>query len=505
MMSTTSRTEPRTYGGWRRRRAIGLLGLGTGGTLALMGALVLVIVSGAVSLHALLVAGPCALVVGALTVVRVHGVPLGQLALQHSRWWYAAKRGYTKYTAGVVIDHPRAFQLPGVLAPTTLLSAEDGLGGRYGLVWDRRTGLLTATLRVVPTSTWLAERADTDQWVANWGSWLAGLGHMPMIRWVTVTCDTAPEPGYTLTNAVASSLAPDAPPQARDILHQLVLTAPNAAADVDTRVSITFDPSASPAAPKDLTAAAAEVGRALQGLESALGTCGVTVVGRATADEIAGFVRTAFDPHARGEINRLLERHRGGPTGSDAESADGIGYMDAGPVGAEDHYDRYVHDGGVSVTWAWHEAPRSNVHADVLARLVSPGLFAKRVTMQYRPLPAMEATRVLESEVNAATFRRHYRNRTGRDETARDAHDQARAQQAAAEEAMGAGVVLLALYVTTTVTSDGDLPRAVSDTEASAEASRIRLRRMWNSQAAAFAATLPCGICPAELARRWPH
>lgn len=498
-MTTTRHTDPRTYGGWRRRRGIGLLGLGTGGTLTLLGTLVLIMVTGALSARALLYLGPVVLPVAALAIVRVHGVSLGQMAVQRLRWWYGAKRGYTKYKAGVVVEHPRAFQLPGVLAPTTLLSAEDGLGGRYGLVWDRRTGLLTATLRVVPTSTWLAERADTDQWVANWGAWLASLGHMPMVRWVTVTCETAPEPGYTLTNAVTSGLDPYAPPAARDILHQLVLAAPNAAADVDTRVSITFDVSASPAAPTDLTAAVAEVGRALQGLESALGTCGVAVVGRATSDEIAGIVRTAFDPDARGEVNHLLERRRAG------ETLPGLGYMDSGPVGADEHYDHYRHDGGVSVTWAWHEAPRSNVHADVLARLISPGLHAKRVTMQYRPLPAIEATRVLEAEVNAATFRRHYRHRTGRDETARDSFDQARAQQAAAEEAMGAGVVLLAMYVTVTVTDEAQLPRAVSDIQASAEGSRIRLRRMWNSQAAAFAATLPCGICPAELSRRWPH
>ena len=98
------------------------------------------------------------------------------------------------------------------------------------------------------------------------------------------------------------------------------------------------------------------------------------------------------------------------------------------------------------MTWAWHEAPRQNVTADVLARLIAPGPYPKRVSLQYRPFPAAAATRVLEAEVNAATFREHYRSRTGRDETARDAHDQARARQAAAEEAAGAGVCLISLY-----------------------------------------------------------
>ena len=64
---------------------------------------------------------------------------------------------------------------------------------------------------------------------------------------------------------------------------------------------------------------------------------------------------------------------------------------------------------------------------------------------------------------------------------------------------------LVSLYVTVTVTSDTDLPRAAAETEAAAESSKIRLRRMTYAQAAGWAATLPCGICPAELAQRMPH
>ena len=180
-------------------------------------------------------------------------------------------------------------------------------------------------------------------------------------------------------------------------------------------------------------------------------------------------------------------------------------WAEAGPFGAEEFPGHYRHDSGMSVTWAWHEPPRQNVASDVLARVVVPGPYPKRVSLQYRPFPAATAARVLESEVNAASFRAHYRHRTGRDETARDAYDQARARQAAAEEAAGAGVCLLSMFVTVTVTSESDLPNAVASIEAAAESSKIRLRRMTYSQAAGFAATLPCGICPADLARRMPH
>ena len=55
---------------------------------------------------------------------------------------------------------------------------------------------------------------------------------------------------------------------------------------------------------------------------------------------------------------------------------------------------------------------------------------------------------------------------------------------------------LISLYVTATVTTSADLPHATAWIEAGRRALEIRLRRMAYSQAAGFAATLPCGIRP---------
>jgi hypothetical protein len=59
--------------------------------------------------------------------------------------------------------------------------------------------------------------------------------------------------------------------------------------------------------------------------------------------------------------------------------------------------------------------------------------------------------------------------------------------------------------VTVTVTDPAQLARATADTEAAAESSKIRLQRLYRSQAAGFTATLPCGICLPELAHRFQH
>jgi hypothetical protein len=489
----------RTYGGWRRSRRIGLLGLGPAATFTLLGCLTVLLVVAAVSFRALVYVAPPMLAAGAAGMIRVGGIPLAQLAVQRLRWWRGSRAGHTGYRAEVVMAHAGVLQLPGTLAATELLSAEDGTGGRYGLVRDRHAGYLTATLRVVPASTWLADPGDADQWVANWAAWLSSLGYLPTIRWATVTVDTAPDPGLTLAGHIASQVDTAAPRGAVEILDQVVAAAPAATADVRTWVSITFDPAAARVAPRSLAEAVTETGQALAGLESALAACGVAVQGRARASDIAGMVRTAFDPAVRGQVSRLLA------TGLGPALEEQLNWASAGPAGAEERWDCYQHDSGTSVTWAWREAPRQNVTSDVLARLLAPGSWPKRVSLQYRPLPAHHAAAALDSQVRAAEFRSEYARRTRRDVTARDVHDHARARQAADEEACGAGVSLLGMYVTVTVTDPADLPRAVADTEAAAEWSRIRLQRLYRSQAAGFTATLPCGICLPELARRFQH
>ena len=496
---TSDPATARTYGGWRRRRPMGLLGLGPVGTLALFGVVIVVLASIAISPRAALYIAPPLVAGAALSLTRVQGMPLATWVTIRVRWWRAVARNWTSYRSGIVIEHPRAWQLPGVLAATMLVSAEDGHGGRYGLIWDRHTGFLTATIRVTPASWWLADRADADTWVASWGAWLASLDYIPAVRWVSVTVNTAPEPGTTLADTVAASISPDAPAVARQIITAVAAASPDAAAHTTVQVSITYDPRADPARPADLTAAAAAVTRSVHGLMTALGTCGVTVDGLASAADLAATVRTAYDPASHGEVARLMAAK--GPR----RTAETLTWLDAGPVGAHELADAYLHDSGISCTWAWHEAPRQNVTSTVLARLTGPGPWPKRVTLQYRPFPAAAATRAIEQEVNAAGFRDAYRRRTGRDSTARDSYDHSRAAQAAMEEAAGAGVGLIGLYVTVTAQDADHLPQAAANVEAAAEGCRIRLRRMYHSQAAGFATTLPCGICPPALSRRWPR
>lgn len=494
--SGAASAEPRTYGGWRRRRGIGLGNLDARQTILVLTAIVVVLVSAAVSLKLALVLAVPALAIVAVAVAHWDGVWVTDAALARLRFAVAARRGETTYRSGVVVAHPRAWQLPGVLAATRCLDVEDGEGGTYGLVWDRRSGLLTATLRVAATGTMLADAGESDAWVANWAGWLAALGDEPTVRWVTVTVDTAPDPGSTLAERVERHLDPAAPEAARAIMAELVAASPGAAAQVDTRVSITFDTDRAPDKPANLLEAAAEASRTLRGLEVALAGCGLSVLGRASAAELAGIVRACFDPAARGQVAAALA----GP-----DPAAVLEWADAGPAAAEESWDRYAHDSGTSVTWATRDAPRQQVTSQVMTRLVAPGRWPRRVTFAYQVFPADAAAKVVEAERNAAAFRTACRQRTRRDETARDTEDRARAERAAVEESQGAGVALWSIYVTTTVADETQLPAACADVEQRAGATKLRLRRMYGSQAAGFAATLPCGVYPPYLAGRARH
>jgi hypothetical protein len=484
----------RTYGGWRRRRSIGLFGLGLNATLILLGGLVVLMLSGMFAPMFALYFLPVMAVAFLLAAVPVRGESMLSFLLSRLRWWWAKVLGHTRYRAGVMVEHPRAFQLPGVLAPVSLLSCEDGRGGRFGLAWNRRLGHMTATVLVTSNSVWLAEPSDVDTWVANWHQWLASLGYMPWVQWVTVTVESRPAPGSALRRSVEADIDPQSPAAARRIMRDLVLNSPTVSAQVETRISLTYDPRKFPVAPKDRMEAAVEISGYLNQIETSLASTGVSVLGRATPEQLVAMVRTAYDPTVVNDFSSMLS--------DTPEEIGTVDWTDATPVEAEVHHDRYTHDSGTSVAWIWQEAPRTHVTSTVLAELLSPTRWVKRTTLLFRPWPAAAAARALEHQNAAAQYKSDLSARVRHRVSARDRQDVAYAQQAAREETRGAGLVQVSLYTTATVDAEEKLQQAVAHTESAAETSRIRLRRAWGSQDVAFATTLPLGVCPPFLIQR---
>jgi len=129
--------------------------------------------------------------------------------------------------------------------------------------------------------------------------------------------------------------------------------------------------------------------------------------------------------------------------------------------------------------------------SSVLAGLLAPhrDITRKRVTIMYRPHDPAWAARIVERDRRTALFRLG-----GNKPAARDVAHAAAAEQTAREEAKGAGLVRFAMLVTATVESAADLPMAAAAIDVLAPPARIQLRRMYGSQATAFAAGLPIGI-----------
>ena len=476
---STARLEQRSYGGWRVSRSVGIGSLDTRqSVMALGGVLAPIVAAFLGGLIPALVAAVPGLVLVVLAVLRRDGVLVLDLAAARIRWQIASWRGQTLYRGQILAAYPQVLDLPGVLAPTRLLEAkEPGRSGRVGIVWNQASGEMSATLLLSPAGALLADSATINRQVDAWGQLLASLADDPQIRHAAVTIELVPEAGTQLDHHVTGRLSPDAPELAATVMRQVVRAAPQASSRVSARMTLTLAPEA-----KTVADAAALVMRSLAGISTS--AAGAELVRRATATDLIRIVRCAFDPEV---------------AVAPAEEFATLSWPEAGPVAAEEDYESYAHDGSVSQSWALLEAPRQRVGHAVLLPLLSPGRYARRVTLAYRTLSREEAGALLEREINAATARAEYRRRTKRDTTARDRADAERAARAAAEEAQGAGLVQFGLYVTATCSHIDQLPPMRREVEQAAGQARLRLRLARGGQAGLFAAGLPCGIFPPYL------
>lgn len=483
-MAATESSPIRTYGGWRKSRGLGVGSLDTRQTITLM-----VAVGGVTFATAVFGAkvglglSPVALILVALVVWRRDGISLLDYLFSAVSYARARGRGETSFRGHVMVRWPQSGSLPGVLAPTELLDVEVPGRERCGLVWDRRSGLMSATMLLSTGGTLLSDQLTSETYVASWGALLSSLADQPSIKWAAVTVEITPDAGPALRRDVDARMDPTAPALARQILAELVDAAPAASARVATRLTVTVDPAAGGERIASVTEGAAQTLRVLDSLNPA--AAGAEVLRRATAADMARIVRSAYDPDSR---NTAATDWR--PEGEN------LPWGDTGPVGCEEEPDHYRHENAYSVSWALLEAPRQQVAHNVLLRLLSPGQFARRVTLLYRVLDRDEAGSLLEKEQTAADARSAYRTRTHRDENARERKDRNTAHGNAEEEAAGAGLVQFSLFVTATVTEAEDLSAARAEVENAASSSRLKLRVCRFSQAAAFTVGLSAGIYP---------
>ncbi|GAA1612944.1 hypothetical protein GCM10009733_006240 [Nonomuraea maheshkhaliensis] len=477
----TSTSQARSYGGWRRSRSAGLGKLDSRQTLTVLAAVLVPVMAGifidqAVALYT----APLSLLCIAAAIAQRDGMLLIDIARGWARWRYADWRTHTIYLGHVAAPIQHDGALPGMLAPLKLIDAADPGRGRIGVLWNQRTGQVSATLLLSPSGALLADVDTVNRQVAAWGGLLARLADDITIRHAVVSIDLLPENGSQLADHVASRFDPAAPRLAAAVMADLVAAAPRAASRVAVRLTLTCDPSLGATSRVKLPDAIASLLSSLNGLGVA--AAGAEAVKRASATDLIRIVRCAFDPEAESA-----------PAGWDE-----LRWRDAGPTYARERRDRYDHEAAHSTSWVLAEAPRQRVPHDVLLHLLSPGRYRRRVTLTFRALPRLVGAGVVESEVNAAAVREEVRRRARRAPTARERADAERAAIGAHEEARGAAIVQWTIYVTTTVTRADELEEARREVLQAAGHSRLRLRPARWGQAAAFAVGLPCGVYPSD-------
>ncbi|GGV18282.1 hypothetical protein GCM10010260_67580 [Streptomyces filipinensis] len=486
-MSFDALTRP-TYGNWRRPRRPGFGPLGLLGTVVAFGGLVVALLASLVSLAAaIVVLIPTAFALAPLALRTADGRNIYQLLTLRIGWMKRKANGSTTYISGPLSRRPGGrFQPPGLLARTKMHEGRDAYDRPFGVIHHPGRNLYTLVLACEPDGGSLVDPQQVDIWVASWGDWLSRLSHEPGLRGAQVVVETAPDTGTRLAAEVLPRISPDAPAAARAVMEEVVERYPTASSEMHTYIALTYGPAGGPK--RDADDVITDLSMRLPGLLSGLIAAGGGAAYPLSAERIAEVVRVAYDPAVAPDVLSVRAE----------QTTTGVEWEDSGPAAAVETVSAYKHDSGVSRTWMLTLAPRGTVRSNVLRGLLepAPGTRRKRVSLVYRPIDPATSARIVEADRRAAHFMASSR---GGLVQARASSEIRAAEQTAAEEASGAGLVEFSLMVTVTVDNEDELHDAAITVRNLQASSRILMRPADRMQASAFTCTLPVGILP------WQH
>lgn len=476
-----------TFGNFSRPARPGIWGLGVVGTAVVVGGMLLAALSFFFSFWVTAVIGGITLIALGLLAGRYQDKNFGQRLVRRVAWFKGRRARRHIYRSGLTAAVPSlSHRLPGLAAASVLHTAHDSYQRPYALVEHPHVGHFAVVLRCEPDGAALVDQATVEQRVAGYADYLAALADEPGIVAATVTVESTPDPGTRLTAEIGRLTRPDAPELARSMMREIHQTYPAGGAALRVTATVVYSPAmlrhGNPDVQgEDLIAAIRqELGTRVPLLCARLSDAGGGAVAPLPPVELAELVRAAYDPHAEA----FIAQARLTPAGS------GVTWENAGPVAAEAAWTVYRHDGALSRTWSMWDAPRGQVLANVMQRLLDahPDVPRKRVTLIYRPYLPSEAIDQVERDVRDALFAQYEDSGT----SARIRMRVRAAEQTADEEARGAGLARFSLLVTATTGGREEMRSAASTIDALA--GRIQLRPCFGAQDSAFAACLPIGV-----------
>lgn len=445
-------------------------------------------VSFAVLIFAHVVVGLALMGIGALILTPLVFAPngrtlyeTGQLRMQ---WiWRKHIDKSTEYHAGPHSRIPGGrYKLPGLLARTKVYIGIDRHGNEFGMIHNPDDHRYTVVFDALPGGDEAIIARDKDLYTADWGVYLADLGLPGDIVGAVVVVENIPATGLRLARRAEHELVPTAPPLAATFVEQSAVRMPSGRHRTLARLSITFR-ATTRERQKDPDEMATELARRLPDLYESLAGAGIDAQPM-TAAEITAAVHRSYNPSTENDFEELEisgEEH-------------GVDWDDAGPGRAKTEWGHYRHDGGVSVVWEMAAPPESVFTDTVLKPLLQPhdDLPRKRLTLVYRPYTAGDAAKKVDKQHRDAL---HAINSRGNKITSAGSEKRHEiAEQARREMVSGAGYERYSALLTITVGSTEEIANAAAVTESLAARSRLRLRRAFAFQDAAFAAGLGIGV-----------
>jgi Putative type VII ESX secretion system translocon, EccE len=495
----------RTYSGWQHERVHFLLGL-SGRRAALLGVAVFLglqpIASG--RLAGIFLAWPLALLLAGCVFARVAGRTLDEWVITVVSFNLLKLRHKTTFLSGAFSPgrgtEPPRLDLPGVLAPLRILTAQRDAGNDIAVLHHPHARTYTAVATVDSAGLGLLGPDRAEAMVQAWGEVLASLctEDQPVAR-VQFASRTVPQTAGSLRSWHTEHLDPAAPLASVMANEALLAAAAPATCRRETWVAIALDArraaTAIRAAGGGETGACRVLEQQLRAMDTLLAGAGIMVTHWLDAPELSEVLRTGFDPHAAAGLDqRRAEALDQIARGQKPAVPAGLDPSLAGPAAAEASWSSYRHDGAHSVSYAIHAWPLSPVYATALAALLSDTTHRRSFSFVIEPLGPRAAQKAVMVERTKREAGIRLRSRTGQAVSATEQVELNRAAVQDAEHAHGSGLARFTGYLTVTVEEPGQLPDACAQAEAGAALVGIELRRMYGAQDTGFAMTLPVGL-----------
>lgn len=350
----------------------------------------------------------------------------------------------------------------------------------FAAVHDPHARTLTAVLRVQAAAFALLETGEQDRRVAGWGRVLAGLCQGGRIARVQVLERTVPDSGDALT-AYAEDHLVDAESWPGQVYRELVASAAPASERHQTFLAVSLDLARCARQVRQagggITGGAALLTQETTNLESSLHAAGLTAHGWLDTSDLAGVVRSAYDPAA-------TVPPRDGQPAPDA----------AGPMAVDESWHRVRSDTGVHAVYLVAQWPRVEVAADFLDPLVfTPGV-RRAFSLVAQPVGVDRALKEIRRAKTAHVTDAAQRARIGQieDEALTAEFRDVLAREA--ELVAGHGELRFVGLLAVTAPTREDLDAACGQVETAATQAMVDLRRLVGQQGEAFAAAaLPLG------------